>query len=203
VILLIALIVLVAMTLATIAMVRSVDTTNVVAGNLAFKQAASQTGDAGVEAAIKWLEAQSTANISNLYSNNLLNGYSAQSPGMDPGANQSWDAFWTASIDPNPPSTPVAAFTCSTTGVACYLPTDAAGNTVAYSITRLCFNQNSPNSIGNPCPLSPAVASATSNSSQGAGVVDLQYTAQVYYRITTRTVGPRNSVSYLQTIIAM
>ncbi len=52
VILIITLIVLVAMTLASIAMVRSVDTSTVIAGNLAFKQSATASGDAGLEAAI-------------------------------------------------------------------------------------------------------------------------------------------------------
>src|SRR4051794_33864237 len=46
VVLLIALIVLVAMTLAGIGLVRSVDTGNMVAGNLAFKQGATLAGDA-------------------------------------------------------------------------------------------------------------------------------------------------------------
>src|SRR5262245_15976427 len=51
VVLFIALIVLVALTLASIALVRSVDTTNVIAGNLAFKQGAVQAIDVGIETA--------------------------------------------------------------------------------------------------------------------------------------------------------
>ena len=51
VVLFIALIVLVAMTLAGIAMIRSTDTGNVVAGNIAFRQAALQEADVGVDAA--------------------------------------------------------------------------------------------------------------------------------------------------------
>lgn len=54
-VLFIALIVLVAMTLAGIALVRSVDTANVIAGNLTFKQATLQAGDLGVEAAFNAL----------------------------------------------------------------------------------------------------------------------------------------------------
>ena len=55
VVLFIALIVLVAMALAGIALVRSVDTGILVAGNIAFKQGATNAGDQGLEAARTWL----------------------------------------------------------------------------------------------------------------------------------------------------
>jgi len=51
VVLFIALIVLVALTLAGIALVRSVDTSNVIAGNLAFKAGSLQAADIGIEQA--------------------------------------------------------------------------------------------------------------------------------------------------------
>ena len=51
VVLFIALIVLVAMSLAGIALMRSVDTNVLVAGNLAFRQTNTMYGDVGVEAA--------------------------------------------------------------------------------------------------------------------------------------------------------
>ncbi|OIQ86355.1 hypothetical protein GALL_317960 [mine drainage metagenome] len=197
VVLLISLIVLVAMTLAAIAMIRSVDTTNVIAGNLAFKQAAAQAGDAGAEAAISWLEANAGAP---LWVNNYLNGYSALR--QDPAANQSWDQFWTTTIDPSPLTPPVSALTCSSVGRACTLPTDAAGNTVTYTITRMCMTTGDPSAAGSGCAVSTSAANINS-SSQGAGEVVLNYASQNYYRITTRTVGPRNTVTYLQTMIAM
>ena len=57
-VLFIALIVLVAMSLAGIALIRSVDTTNLIAGNLAFKQGATLGGDWGAEQARTWLQGQ-------------------------------------------------------------------------------------------------------------------------------------------------
>ncbi|HEX2310450.1 MAG TPA: hypothetical protein VHH91_07010, partial [Vicinamibacterales bacterium] len=57
-VLLIALIVLVAMSLAGVALVRGVDMTNLIAGNLAFKQGATLGGDWGAEQARAWLNAQ-------------------------------------------------------------------------------------------------------------------------------------------------
>jgi Tfp pilus assembly protein PilX len=54
-VLFIALIVLVAMTLAGIAIMRLVDTATLIAGNLAFKQGTVQSSDNGVEQAFQWL----------------------------------------------------------------------------------------------------------------------------------------------------
>ena len=51
VVLVISLIVLVALTLAGLALVRSTDTGNVISGNFAFRMAALQSVDTGVEAA--------------------------------------------------------------------------------------------------------------------------------------------------------
>ena len=63
-----ALIALVAMSLAGLVLVRSVDTSTIIAGNLAFKQAATTSGDAGAEAAIAALAAiQAANNAKNVY----------------------------------------------------------------------------------------------------------------------------------------
>ena len=51
----IALLVMVALSLAGIALIRSADTATIVAGNLAFKQAAEYTVDRSIEQAIKAL----------------------------------------------------------------------------------------------------------------------------------------------------
>ena len=198
VVLLITLIVLVAMTLATIALVRSVDTTNLIAGNLAFKQAATSSGDAGTEAAINWLENSSPVA---LQANNYPNAYSALR--QDPAIGQSWDNYWTTVIDPNPIAIPVTNLTCNTTGRVCTLPTDLAGNTMSYTISRLCNAAGDPTSPATGCVVTTVTSSSANSSSQGAGEITLQYSNQIYFRITTRTVGPRNTVSYVQTIIAM
>ncbi len=55
VVLLITLIMLVAMTLAAIALMRSVDTSNLVAGNMAFEQSSLNVADLGTEQAITYL----------------------------------------------------------------------------------------------------------------------------------------------------
>jgi Tfp pilus assembly protein PilX len=58
VVLFFTLIALVVMSLAAVALIRSVDTSTMIAGNLAFKQSATTSGDGGIEAAVSWLAAQ-------------------------------------------------------------------------------------------------------------------------------------------------
>ena len=62
VVLFFTLIAMLAMMLAAVALIRSVDTSTLIAGNLAFKQAATTSGDAGIENAIVSLTATQTAN---------------------------------------------------------------------------------------------------------------------------------------------
>lgn len=184
VVLMIALIMLVSMTLMGIALVRSVDTTNIIAGNLAFKQSATSSGDLGTEAAITWLEANNTATT--LHANIYAQGYAAQR--SDPGVGQTWDSFWTGSMVP--------------AGQVVTLGTDSAGNTVSYAIQRLCNAPGDPVNVGVDCAV-PQTSGASAGSSKGAGVIALLFNSQIYYRITSRVVGPRNTVSYIQTVIAL
>ena len=176
-ILIFTLIVLVTMIMASMAMMRSSDTTSFIAGNLAFKEAATHSCERGIETAIEWLEANNTA--ATLYDSSPAQGYLAAR--QDPAIGQSWDDF----LQSNQVVT---------------LTADAAGNTVSYLIHRLCNSTGAPSS-GIDCSVSPAAEMA--GSSKGAGVVSMAYSFQVYYRITARGVGPRNTVSYVQAIVTM
>lgn len=185
VVLMIALIVLVAMTLAGISLVRSVDTSNIIAGNLAFQQSATQSGDVGSETAIIWLQANFAGNT--LQQSIPAQGYVASR--QDPAAGQSWDAFWTNTLVPG--------------GQVVTLTQDAStGNTVSYTIQRMCAQVGDPAVPLTDCAVLQSVGSSA-GSSKGAGVIALQYNSQVYYRITSRIAGPRNTVSYVQTIVAL
>ena len=57
-----ALVCLVAIMLAAVVLVRSVDTSTLISGNLAFQQSATVSGDAGTEAALTWLASVQAAN---------------------------------------------------------------------------------------------------------------------------------------------
>ena len=183
--LIIAIIVLVAMTLAALALVRSVDTNNVIAGNLAFQQAAVHSGDAGVETATAWLVNPTSATL--LIADSPTNGYAANGsdPSKSPSAGQTWDAYWAATL--------------AARSIA--LSTDSAGNTVSYVIDRLCLFAGTTMG-GASCIASPVVTSAT-GSEEEAGGKPLNAPSVVYYRITVRVDGPRNTVSYVQSVISI
>lgn len=197
VVLVIALIVLVVMTLAGISLVRSVDTSNMIAGNLAFQQSATHAGDRAIEEAIKWLEdchgARVICTANPPFNSDPGTGYSADgtsivNPHM-PAPGQSWDDYWTTNIQTLLVNNSVV------------MGTDAAGNTPAYIIDRLCQNAGSPTG-GGSCAKSPQLFT---NEGQGqeSGEPPLKLPSLVYYRITVRTTGPRNTVSYIQSIVAM
>ena len=174
VVLFISLVVLVAMTLAGIALMRSVGTGILIAGNLAFQQGATNSADSGIEAGRTWVTTQSAATLRD----DLLPGYIAN---------------WQTSFNPQ-------TFDWANQGRS--VAPDAAGNTVAYVVHRLCKNSNeSPNAPGQQC-VSLQSAGATSSKGGGSyGSLPLTGTLQVYYRVTVRVTGPKNTVSYVQSIM--
>lgn len=186
--LLVTLIVLVAMTLTAITLMRSMDTTNIIAGNLAFQQSATRSADTGVESAVLWME----ANIASLQNDSFANGYSSSFTNL--AAGQSWDNFFTVTLAGRTYTVPTA-----NAGNA-----DAVGNTVTYAIERLCLTANIlPTAVGAGCTVTPIVAGGGTGSSEDAGTVQLNASSQQYYRITSRTAGPHNTKSYVQAIVAM
>ena len=194
VVLVLALVILVVMTIAGIALVRSVDTGSVVAGNLAFQQAATQAGGAGVEDAIvSFLNDKTTEQ---LQVNDYANAYAAAVTNP-----ADWEAYWTTTINPNPVTRPVAAKTC--VDRSCTLPTNlGTGNTVTYTIQRLCQTTGDPMLDPTGCVTSKTVLSGGEGNSLGAGSARLNKATQYYYRVTSRIEGPRNTLTYTQTIVA-
>lgn len=185
IVLLMALVMLVALTLAGIALVRSVYTANIIAGNLAFQQAAVHAADAGIEDAIDWLRSNYTGVTLH---NNASSPKAYVAYRQDPSSSQTWEDFWKQVLEP--------------AGQVNTLATDAAtGNTVAYVIHRLCNAAGDPAS-GAGCSYAPATDVAEGNS-KGAGEQTVRGIGTVYYRITARVSGPRNTISYVQAIVSM
>ena len=76
---------------------------------------------------------------------------------------------------------------------------DAYGNTSAYVIERMCSLPGTLNGTSQAC----AVGSSTNSAGASSGTVSygsysVSGKTQLYYKITVKTVGPRNSVSYTQ-----
>lgn len=193
-VLIMVLIVLVAMTLASIAMVRSIDTSALIAGNLAFKQSGISSGDAGVDAAISWL----TANGASLTADSPVNGYYATSQDC-------LDLTGNGHI-PNT-CTSLSSFSWSDTSKVRTLSTDSAGNDVSYVIHRLCDEAGALR--GDKCTVDEGVSQG--GSSKGGTRPMLTYQPRSwdsvgnrgYYRITVRIAGPRKNVSFVQAIVSL
>lgn len=190
-----ALIALVAMTLAALALMRSVDTTTIISGNLAFKQSATASSDTGVESAITWLagiqaanntknvltDATHPFNISNTA--NAANGYYSNA---DPALNLTADATW---VDAS----------------SKLVGTDTSGNTTRFIIQRLCRTANQPIQSAS-CLFSGELVDNNGQqvrlpqeTCNGSGCPVAGQSPQI--RITTRTTGPRNTVSYIQAFV--
>jgi len=209
--LIVVLLALVIISFAALALLRSSDTSTIIAGNLAFQKAALQSGDAGVEEAIAFLVPLAADDT--LFEDDAANGYFAtttdacdvtgQRTPDDPADDVHWDL-----TDPDP-------------GAGCNL--DAApelvgpvpgvpeGYTVRYVINRVCNAEGDPNSLlaadgATPMTCSRLGAGASDGSTRGGpsyGNLPLTGESQQFYRITTRIDGPRNTVRFVQALVVI
>jgi len=182
--LIIALIVLVAMTLAGIATMRSVDTATVMAGNIAFRQSALSAADQGVQAGFVLLQTPSPAskvdNDGTQWTPPVV-GYFSSAPANEP----NW-------MDPN---AWIGAATLN--GGA----PDAAGNVVSFVVQRLCQLANAKmTAAGQTCGSTQSTAALSKEGEDNFRLSGGEFTTQpqVHYRITARAVGPRQSTVIVQ-----
>jgi Tfp pilus assembly protein PilX len=178
VVLVIVLVALIAMLISVIALTRSMDTHQMVAGNLAFRNAAVHSTDAGVQGAVAWLQA--TVGTAQLNTNAPNRGYYAQL------AEPNWDeeVLWSQ---------------CAT----CRIASDGAGNQVDWVIHRMCSAQGNPNDAGVACSFLTAGSSAAHGGSYNSDANNFAGTAQNYYRVTVRVRGPRNTSALIQTFVSL
>ena len=177
VVLLVALILMVAMSLAGIAMMRTVGTGVAIAGNLAFKETATSVADYGVEQARTWLTG---ATATALLSDSATSGYYST---------------WVESFSP-------LSHTWDDTASKQVTNDDGAGNEVRYVIHRLCKTAGLP--ANDPTQQCATLTTAGRDSSKGGlsyGQGVLSQAIQPYYRVTARVRGPRNTVSYVQVVM--
>ena len=172
--LIIALIALVALTMAGIALVRSVDTGNVISGNFAFRQASMQATDTGVEAAFTQL-----GTIVGAADTAIANQYY---PVMQP-------------LDGN--GIPTTVTWSNVPGT-----TMGSNNeyTVRYVIERMCTGTAGVviTDIVSNC----VVDQGLTGGSMKPGAAVFTNAGAVNYRVTVRVEGPRNTVAMSQAILA-
>jgi Tfp pilus assembly protein PilX len=190
VVLFIALIILVAMSLAGIALMRGVDSGTVIAGNLAFRQNTMFVADLGVEAARAWLQANSGA------------GLNADQAG------RAYYATWGTNTDllGNDTDAATTPFNWTANGfeVTAAPFTPPTAYRVRYVIHRLCETVGDPSDPAAVCTKSAGAAATTSAGTKGAAVYGsyaLSSPVAATYRITVQVTGPRNARSYVQATV--
>jgi type IV pilus assembly protein PilX len=194
VVLFFALIALVVMSLAAVALIRSVDTSTMIAGNLAFKQSAITSGDMGVEAAMSALGAMQTGDTLNplMDATDIFNQDDAANGYYSNADDATLNLFDTANWR---------------NGSSVQAGTDASGNEVRFLIQRLCRDPNVKLSTAN-CLFSaptfdkdgqttPLLATVCPTTNPGCPKVG----QNPEYRITSRTAGPGNTYSYIQAFV--
>ena len=193
VVLFFALISLLAIMLAAVALIRSVDTSTIIAGNLAFKQAATTSGDAGTEAAMNWLAAIQTANSAKNVLTDATHAFNVTDATKGYYSNTSTD--------------PAFLFADATWNAITALPavTDSSGNTIRYVIQRTCRTAGVAIKDAD-CLFSGAIVDVNGHEvplpqkfCEGPGCPVAGQTPMI--RITSRVTGPKNTVSYVQAFV--
>lgn len=176
IVMIVAIIAILAMTIAVYAMLRATSGSLGIAGNLAFKKNATSAGDLGVESARNWLTAQTPATLS-----------ADQAPG--------YFSTWDTTFNPL-----TYAWSAGTNAIQ-VTADDGSGNRVMYVIHRLCPATGT--DVSNCVRPSNLNMAGTGNSiGTGGGGSDMVIVVpRPYFRVTTRIEGPRNTLSYVQVIM--
>jgi type IV pilus assembly protein PilX len=195
-----ALLAIVAFSLIAAALVRSVDSGSIVAGNLSFKQDVSALANRAIEDAATQI---ATARYST--GDNAAVGYYSSSHDNLDAANLMPEVTNRSVVDWVGDSCGTASYPAGT-WAACLTPRSLPavnGNTAQYVITRLCRSTTSAHTP-EEC-LGPV--GVNSGTSPQRGSFDYQNPDRLKtqgtspnYRIVVRTVGPRNTTSYTEAI---
>jgi type IV pilus assembly protein PilX len=196
-----ALIALVVLTLGAVALVRSVDSGLMVMGNLGFKQSATSAAAVGADQAVSWLQLNRGTAV---LDGDVAGGgyYPSSVETLNPTAPSNLGTTAMAVVDWEGNGCNGAA-----ADTVCLVPSRAfdagTGQTVRYVITRLCPTGGEPGPANN-C-VTPLSTSAVESSCRGEPNADLcretLMAASPYYRIYTRVVGVRGTISFTETLV--
>lgn len=181
---LIALVVLVATLLAAMALMRSVDTANSIAGSMTFRQGAMQEAERAYQDIRTKLESSFAPPVSD--SDNPTMGYYA-----------SLQAH-TSTTRPDIPD----ILLNKTTGSIVKMDASATNNDVYYVVERLCPTSGTPATVNTCIVPGTAISGGTSsNLTTDPGIPFNTTGSAAAFRLTVRVDGPRNAVAYVQTIL--
>lgn len=177
-VLIFALIIMAAMIITVLALLRSDDTSNSLTTNMVLKEGALISGNNAIEAAIDELNG---LNVTDLRTNNPGKGYySTGQTNIDLKNGINW--------------------TAKGSGIhAKVLEKDDLGNTSAFVIHRMCETAGPVETSG--CVTNIQAGGNETSSKGGSGLTPLSGTVSVYYRITVKVVGPKNTQGFLQVMV--
>jgi type IV pilus assembly protein PilX len=208
----VALLALVAVTMATLALVRSVGTGLEIAGNMAFKESTTTAADVATNVVTDWLVNNSmtlTASQSSGYYANWMSG--CDITGNRTPSDNSDDVGWTGS----------AGINCKdlvhggSTGVPMAVSGMPTGYTASYFVTRMCFCEGPASgycpatTVNNSCVGVPPAGRYHETPTYDNRGLNGQETGRIsasvspYYRIVVRVTGPRNTVSFVETMVTL
>jgi Tfp pilus assembly protein PilX len=189
IVLFVAMLVMVALSIAGIALMRSTDAATSVTGNLVLKQAASLAVDRGIEQAIHviWEAAPALDRTQHAPAQNFYACVRGSSGGcMAPNT-----------VVPKIPDLLLNASGCSASGLANGLiANDDAGNRSCYVIERMCLAPGP--AIRSNCNLATGALGADPGTEHYIGLIR---PGDAYYRVTVRVEGPRSTVTYAQAVL--
>lgn len=190
-VLFLALIALVSMTIAALALVRAVDTANVISGNFAFKQSTLQMGDVGIEAAVNAMPTITTTSLDSTYS--------TAGP-----CTTACQYYPTMALTTDTKGRPLTAYSNAGTPVTIdwnavpVVATPVSGYELRYVIDRLCQGPGTVTDLVGKCLSDTPI----SGGSKKSGGIVFSATNTVFYRVTVRVTGPRSTESYVQAILS-
>ncbi|MGE5386023.1 MAG: hypothetical protein ACM3SV_09055 [Betaproteobacteria bacterium] len=217
----IVLIALVSLSLAAVALIRSVDTGTLVMGNLGFKQGATSTADSSAEAAMIWIN-DKLVTPADLYDSRCSSGCTTQDNNT---------AYYATSLDALDISGHSQSATrvlidwdnnnCSYAAVGTFVSclkasqvVSANGYRTSYVIARMCKTNGDPNAVTNNCaqPTTGGSGSLQINKGEtkygattmlrGGGGAGGGGASTLVFRIIVRSQGPRNTVSYTESFVS-
>ena len=187
VVLFVALIVLVVMALTGVGMIRQSGTGLSIAGNVGMRQNALSGADLGTEAAMAWwmpLRGTNTLNV-----DNPAQGY--------------FSDWGSTALAPNRLAGDPSTYPWDNANSVLVTSDDGTGNEVRYIIERLCETREMPSTDASQHCVQIPVKDGNDMSGTCAHYPKLcpPPPMAVQYRVSSRSVGPRNTVSYIQVML--
>lgn len=176
----IAMIALVVMILAAIALIRATSTAGTISGNMAFKEAATQAGDTGVELAFAALPNI----IGNSLERDIANQYFATQQPVDAKGLPTTINWANVPCHDNSGNPSNATISCS----------DKSSYRVQYVIDRQCTGLLPIANVAAQC----VIENLQGDGSHKAGGINFTGATKIYYRVTVRVQGPRDTSSMVQ-----